>query len=59
MGKFRIPIFDVFVDDDSLGLTAVSLVDMPAISEDFIAMSKAGSIRKSMRLLGHYLFPIN
>ena len=42
MGKFRIPIYDVFVDDDSLGLTAVSLVDMPAISEDFIAMSKAG-----------------
>ena len=42
MGKTRIPIFDVFVDDDSLGLTAVSLVDMPAISEDFIAMSKAG-----------------
>ena len=42
MGKFSIPIFDVFVDDDSLGLTAVSLVDMPAISEDFIAMSKAG-----------------
>ena len=41
MGKFSIPIFDVFVDDDSLGLTAVSLVDMPAISEDFIAMSKA------------------
>ena len=40
MSTARIPIYDIVIDDDSLGLTALSFVDYPAISEDFIAMSK-------------------
>lgn len=40
MSTSRIPIYDIVIDDDSLGLTALSFVDYPAISEDFIAMSK-------------------
>lgn len=30
-------IYDVIIDDNSLGLTAISLVDEPAIMEDFLA----------------------
>lgn len=35
-----IPVFDVVIDDESLGLTAVSFVKDPAISIDFLAMEK-------------------
>jgi len=31
------PIYDVVIDDNSLGLTAISLVDEPAIMQDFVA----------------------
>lgn len=31
------PIYDVIIDDNSLGLTAISLVDEPAIMQDFVA----------------------
>lgn len=35
-----IPIFDVVIDDEQLGLTAVSFVKDPAISIDFLALEK-------------------
>lgn len=34
------PIYDVILDDNSLGLTAISLVDEPAIMTDFLAFKK-------------------
>lgn len=34
------PIYDIVIDDNSLGLTAISLVDEPAIMTDFIAFKK-------------------
>lgn len=34
------PIYDVIIDDNSLGLTAISLVDEPAIMTDFVAFKK-------------------
>lgn len=34
------PIYDVVLDDDSLGLTAISLVDYPAIMTDFLAFKE-------------------
>ena len=34
------PIYDIVIDDDSLGMTAISLVDYPAIMTDFIAFRK-------------------
>lgn len=34
------PIYDIVLDGDSCGLTAISLVDEPAIMEDFIAFKK-------------------
>lgn len=34
------PIYDVIIDDNSLGLTAISLVDEPAIQEDFLAFAE-------------------
>lgn len=38
MGKqLNIPIFDVFVDDDGLGLFGISYVDRPAIIEELVA----------------------
>ena len=36
------PIYDVILDDDSLGLTAISLVDYPAIMTDFLAFKEQG-----------------
>lgn len=33
----NIPIYDVMIDDEQLGLTAVSFVDEPAIMEQFVA----------------------
>lgn len=35
-----IPVYDVVIDDEQLGLTAVSFVKDPAISIDFLAMEK-------------------
>lgn len=35
-----IPVYDVVIDDDTLGLTAISLVDYPAIQENWIAFSE-------------------
>lgn len=34
------PIYDVVLDDESLGLTAISLVDEPAIQTDFLAFKE-------------------
>lgn len=34
------PIYDIVIDDDSLGMTAISLVDYPAIMTDFVAFRK-------------------
>lgn len=34
------PIYDVVLEDDTLGLTAISLVDYPAIQENWISFSK-------------------
>lgn len=39
MANVNIPIYDVCIDDEQIGLTAVSFVDEPAIMEDFIAFS--------------------
>lgn len=39
MANINIPIYDVCIDDEQIGLTAVSFVDEPAIMEDFIAFS--------------------
>lgn len=39
MANVNIPIYDVLIDDEQLGLTAVSFVDSPAIMEDFIAFN--------------------
>ena len=39
MANVNIPIYDVLIDDEQLGLTAVSFVDEPAIMEDFIAFN--------------------
>lgn len=36
----EIPIYDITLDGDSLGLTAISLVDSPAIMENWVAFSK-------------------
>ena len=36
----NLPIYDVTLGDDDIGLTAISLVDYPAIEVDFIAMKK-------------------
>lgn len=36
----EIPIYDITLDGDSLGLTAISLVDYPAIMENWVAFSK-------------------
>ena len=33
---FRLPIYDVDISDNDLGLTAVSLVERPAIKTDFV-----------------------
>lgn len=35
------PIYNIVLDEDSLGLTAISLVDYPAIEENFLAFRKA------------------
>ncbi len=40
MSNVSIPIYDVIIDDNSLGLAAVSFVSEPAISVDFVAMEK-------------------
>lgn len=40
MSNVKIPIYDVIIDDEQLGLTAVSFVKEPAISVDFLAMEK-------------------
>lgn len=34
----NLPIYDITLGDDDIGLTAISLVDYPAIEENFIAM---------------------
>lgn len=39
MANVNIPIYDVVIDDEHIGLTAVSFVDEPAIMEDFVAFS--------------------
>lgn len=39
MSNVNIPIYDVLIDDEQLGLTAVSFVDEPAIMEDFVAFN--------------------
>lgn len=39
MANVSIPIYDVVIDDEHIGLTAVSFVDEPAIMEDFVAFS--------------------
>ena len=36
----NIPIYDVFIDDEVIGLTAVSFVDKPAIDVDFVYMQE-------------------
>ena len=40
MSNVNIPIYDVVIDDEQLGLTAVSFVKDPAIQIDFLAMEK-------------------
>lgn len=40
MSNVNIPIYDVVIDDEQLGLTAVSFVKDPAISIDFLALEK-------------------
>jgi len=40
MSNVNIPIYDVVIDDEQLGMTAVSFVKDPAISIDFLAMEK-------------------
>ena len=40
MSDVKIPIYDVVIDDEQLGLTAVSFVKDPAIMEQFVAFSK-------------------
>ena len=40
MSNVNIPIYDVIIDDEQLGMTAVSFVKEPAISIDFLAMEK-------------------
>lgn len=35
-----LPIYDIVIDDNSIGLTAISLVDEPAIMQDFIAFKE-------------------
>lgn len=39
MANINIPIYDVVIDDEHIGLTAVSFVDEPAIMENFVAFS--------------------
>lgn len=34
------PIYDIVIDENSIGLTAISLVDYPAIQENWVAFSK-------------------
>lgn len=35
-----LPIYDIVIDDNSIGLTAISLVDAPAIMTDFLAFKE-------------------
>lgn len=37
--NYSFPIFDININDDGLGLTAISLVDYPAIETDFLAFN--------------------
>lgn len=45
----EIPIYDIVLDENSIGLTAISLVDEPAIMENFVAFSKQNMIWMSSR----------
>lgn len=36
----RLPIYDIELDDEQIGLTAVSFVDEPAIMQDFLAFAE-------------------
>ena len=41
MANLKIPIYDVSIDDEQIGLTAISFVDEPAIMTDFVAFRNA------------------
>ena len=45
----EIPVYDIIIDENSIGLTAISLVDSPAIMENWIAFSKQQMIWMSSR----------
>ncbi len=40
MGNINIPIYNVQIDDEQIGMTAISFVDEPAIMTDFVAFKK-------------------
>lgn len=49
----RLPIYDICIDDDSLGLTAISIVDDPAIQENFIAFKDEKLVESNLWLSSH------
>lgn len=54
----EIPIYDITLDGDSLGLTAISLVDSPAIMENWVAFSKQQMIWMSKAEKREVIAPI-
>ena len=40
MSNINIPIYNVSIDDEQIGMTAISFVDEPAIMTDFVAFKK-------------------
>ena len=54
----EIPIYDITLDGDSLGLTAISLVDSPAIMENWVAFSKQQMIWMSKAEKREVISPI-
>ena len=58
MANLNIPIYDVVIDDELLGLTAVSFVDKPAIMEDFVAFRDQSMIWMSSREKREVVSPI-
>lgn len=52
------PIYDIVIDENSIGLTAISLVDYPAIQENWVAFSKQQMIWMSSAEKREIIAPI-
>lgn len=52
------PIYDIQIDENSIGLTAISLVDYPAIQENWVAFSKQQMIWMSSAEKREIIAPI-